>query len=171
MLSCYKSIFIGSMLIITMFIDLNPFYRDYGNISIFMISFLAATILPLSSDILVSIAFHTSIPKEEVLVYATIGNSLACILNYYIGYFIFKKLNNKSYKIFSFKIELPSENHLSYKLIQKYNILALLASWLPVIGDPITILSGYFKFPLSLFLFTVISLRFIRYYALFLYFN
>jgi membrane protein YqaA with SNARE-associated domain len=145
-------------------------YLDYGLYGILIVSFLAATILSLSSEVVVSLAFYSSLSKSEVLLFATIGNSLACLLNYFIGYYIFIKFNNKFFKIFFIKFHLPSEKDLSYRLVQKYNIFALLASWLPIIGDSITILVGYFKFPFLLFSIITTILRFLRYYVIYVLF-
>ncbi len=145
-------------------------YLNYGLYGILIISFLSATILPFSSEVVVTLALQSSLSKSEVLLYATIGNSLACLLNYFIGYYIFIKFNNKFLKIFFIKFHLPSEKDISYRLVQKYNIIALLASWLPIIGDPITILAGYFNIPFVLFSFITISLRFFRYYVIYILF-
>jgi len=75
-------------------------YLNYGLYGILIVSFLAATILPFSSEVVVSLAFQSSLSKSEVLIFATIGNSLACLLNYFIGYYIFIKFNKKYLKIF-----------------------------------------------------------------------
>jgi membrane protein YqaA with SNARE-associated domain len=147
------------------------YFLEYHNFYLFLISFLSATILPISSEMILSMIFYKGISKMDALLYATLGNSLACILNYFLGYFVFKTMNQKSLKIFNIKFKLPSSEDLSYRIVQKYHYYAILFSWLPIIGDPITILSGYFKFPLISFILIASFLRFLRYYLLFILFN
>lgn len=107
----------------------------YANLTI--ISFLAATILPFSSEIFLSVMLLSK--KYELallLFFASFGNICGSIVNWYLG---------KKILIFKKKKWFPvNSNQLikSQKLFNKYGSWSILFAWIPVIGDPITVLSG-----------------------------
>ena len=107
----------------------------YTNLTI--ISFLAATILPFSSEIFLSVMLLSK--KYELvllLFFASFGNICGSIVNWYLG---------KKILIFKSKKWFPvNSNQLikSQKLFNKYGSWSILFAWIPVIGDPITVLSG-----------------------------
>ena len=107
----------------------------YANLTI--ISFLAATILPFSSEIFLSVMLLSK--KYELallLFFASFGNICGSIINWYLG---------KKILIFKKKKWFPvNSNQLikSQKLFNKYGSWSILFAWIPVIGDPITVLSG-----------------------------
>jgi len=133
-------------------------FISYGSIGLFGISFLAATILPFSSEAALVGAVAIGITKTEALITASIGNCLACLFNYKLGSF-FRKISEK--KLFSSK-----HGKKAVHLMEKYGSYSLLFSWLPFIGDPITIAAGIAKINLWLFITVVFSLRITRYIIL-----
>lgn len=110
----------------------------YANLVI--ISFLAATILPFSSEIFLSVMILSK--KYELallLFFASFGNICGSIVNWYLG---------KKILIFKSKKWFPvNSNQLnkSQKIFNKYGSWSILFAWIPVIGDPITVLSGVLK--------------------------
>jgi membrane protein YqaA with SNARE-associated domain len=107
----------------------------YANLVI--ISFLAATILPFSSEIFLSVMILSK--KYELgllLFFASFGNICGSIVNWYLG---------KKILIFQSKKWFPvNSNQLnkSQKIFNKYGSWSILFAWVPIIGDPITVLSG-----------------------------
>ncbi|KAA3661027.1 MAG: DedA family protein [Calditrichaeota bacterium] len=130
---------------------------EYGYWGLFVFAFLSASIIPVSSEaaILGAILLHWD--PWRVLLWAGIGNCLGIGMNYGIGLFAADKWLVK-------KKELLDSR--AYKLAEKYGVLALFLSWLPVIGDPITIAAGILRLNFVLFVVISFSLRLLRYYVL-----
>ena len=131
-------------------------------LALFVTAFLAATILPFSSELAFVTAISNDMPKITALVFATSGNILAIILNYWLGYWLYEKTK---FKLLSSKI-----GNKSYTFGHKYGYFALLLSWLPLIGDPLTIVAGLVRLNFIYFVIIAGSLRFARYYFLVLVF-
>lgn len=91
----------------------------------------------------------------NALLSASLGNILAIILNYWLGYWLYDKTK---YKLNSSKIGIKS---LSFGI--KYRYGALLFSWLPIIGDPLTLVAGLFRLKFIWFLVIAGTLRICRY--------
>ncbi|MDF1878648.1 DedA family protein [Sulfurimonas sp. SAG-AH-194-C20] len=89
---------------------------------------------------------------------ASSGNVLAIILNYYLGYFLYEKTKTKLLK--------SKTGKKMYTLGHKYGYLALLLSWLPIIGDPLTLVAGLVRLKFVWFVIIAGSLRVLRYYVL-----
>ena len=126
---------------------------------LFIISFLAATILPLSSELVLSTMLLTdSFDKYLLLVVASFGNILGSSVNWYLG---------KKILIFKDKKWFPaSETQIERSEIyfKKYGIWSLLLAWVPVIGDPLTILAGVLRVRFLTFL-TLVSISKISRYV------
>ena len=97
-------------------------------------------------------------PVNTALIYASSGNILAIILNYFLGYWLYDKTKTK---LKSSKIGRKS---LIYG--HKYGVYALFLSWLPIIGDPITLVAGLFRINFFIFIFIAGCARVLRYYFL-----
>jgi len=129
-----------------------------AEITLFFTAFLAATILPFSSELAFLAALSSDMPVNTALLYASSGNILAIILNYWLGFWLYEK--NKI-KLLSSKI-----GKKSYDYGHKYGYGALLLSWLPLIGDPLTIVAGLLRLNFIYFVLIAGSFRFARYYFL-----
>ncbi len=127
-------------------------------LSLFFTSFLAATILPFSSEAALIAALQIDADRTLLLLYASLGNVLAVILNYFLGYFLYEKMHNR--------LHASKSGKKAYILGQRYGYLVLLLSWLPVIGDPLTIVAGVLRLNFWYFLLMAGSLRVLRYYLL-----
>jgi membrane protein YqaA with SNARE-associated domain len=129
------------------------FIGNYGFTALLLVSFIAATILPFSSEAALTIGILSGIPILGAVVACSIGNCAACSFNYGLG------------ALFSTpaKIQKSKSGKKAYQWVKKYGIWSLLLTWLPVIGDPITIAAGIFRMKLIAFLPIVFSLRILRY--------
>lgn len=130
--------------------------------SLFLSAFLAATILPFSSEVALFTAVEAGLDKHTALLVASSGNILAVILNYYLGYFLYEKTKDRLLKSRSGK--------KAYHVGHTYGYYALLLSWLPIIGDPLTLVAGMVRLNFFYFLLITASLRVARYVAV-LYFS
>ncbi|WP_438997668.1 YqaA family protein [Candidatus Puniceispirillum sp.] len=127
-------------------------------ISLFISAFLAATILPAQSEAL--LAYQVSIAPDLVLklvAIATAGNVLGAIVNWWLGK-LTANVRQKSWFPVSEKKLLKGE--LYYKKFGRYS---LLLSWVPFIGDPITVVAGILREPLWSFIILVTISKCTRY--------
>ncbi len=132
----------------------------YGLMSLFLISFLAATLLPLGSEwLLVSLLLNGSSPLATVVV-ATLGNSLGGGTNYLIGRYGGGWLNGKTLRIDARRLAQAS------RWFNRYGSWSLLFSWLPVIGDPLCLVSGMLGTPPVRFVVLVVCGKGLRYGSL-----
>ena len=65
--------------------ELQHLVVTHGGLGLLVVSFIAATILPLSSEAAVYAALRLGMPSWEVLLYASVGNCLGVLLNYGLG--------------------------------------------------------------------------------------
>ena len=115
-----------------------------------IISFLAATILPLSSELVLSTMLLTdSFDKYLLLVVASFGNIFGSSVNWYLGK---KILIFKDKKWFPVNEKQIAKSEMYFK---KYGIWSLLLSWVPVIGDPLTVIAGILRINFFTFLLLV----------------
>ncbi len=90
------------------------------------------------------------------MVAASSGNVLAIILNYYLGYFLYEKTKVKLFH--------SSLGKKAFLWGHKYGYSALLLSWLPLIGDPLTIVAGLVRLNFVWFIVIAGILRVLRYW-------
>lgn len=128
---------------------------EYGGFGLFLLSFLAATLLPFSSEVALFTAVSLGIPATEALLWASSGNVLACVFNYGIGYLARTKTDEK--------IRKSKWGLKAIEMWEKYGVWSLLLNWAPLIGDPITIVAGLGKTNFWVFLLFVVTLRVGRY--------
>ncbi len=115
-----------------------------------IISFLAATILPLSSELVLSTMLLTeSFDKYLLLVVASFGNIFGSSVNWYLGK---KILIFKDKKWFPVNEKQIAKSEMYFK---KYGIWSLLLAWVPIIGDPLTVIAGILKINFFTFLLLV----------------
>ena len=129
-----------------------------GYLSLFTISFLAATILPLSSElILASMLSNENYNRTLLISFSSSGNILGSVFNWVLGFY-FIKLQNK--KWFPFNNEQISKSTLWFR---KYGQWSLLFAWIPVIGDPLTFVAGTMKTKILTFIILVSLGKITRY--------
>ena len=121
-----------------------------GYLSLFTISFLAATILPFSSELmLASMLSIENYNRTLLITFSSLGNILGSVFNWVLGFY-FIKLQNK--KWFPFNQEQISK---SSQWFEKYGKWSLLFAWVPIIGDPLTFVAGTMKTKFFIFLILV----------------
>ncbi|MDA7472313.1 DedA family protein [Candidatus Pelagibacter ubique] len=109
-------------------------------LSLFAISFLAATILPFSSELTLARLIATSnFDSLLLLIVDSFGNILGSVVNWVLGFYS-RNLSTK--KWFPFK-DKQIEN--SSKWFNKFGKWSLLFAWVPIIGDPLTLLAGLLR--------------------------
>jgi membrane protein YqaA with SNARE-associated domain len=97
-------------------------------------------------------------PLFNAMFFASSANVLAIVLNYWLGYWLYEKTKTK---LNSSKVGTKS---LEYG--EKYGYFALVFSWLPIIGDPLTLVAGVLRLKFVWFVMIAGGLRVLRYYLL-----
>lgn len=125
-------------------------------LTLFTVSFLAATLLPLGSEALLLYDISQNYSLLLLWFFATIGNTIGSFVNYWLG------LKGESY--------LEKKGHISEKQMQKassyfnkYGGWTLFLSWVPIIGDPLTFIAGVFHYSFKWFAFIVCVAKGLRY--------
>ena len=109
-------------------------------LSLFAISFLAATILPFSSELSLATLIATSdYDNLLLLTVASFGNILGSLVNWALGSYS-RNLTTK--KWFPFK---ETQIERSSKWFRKFGKWSLLFAWVPVVGDPLTLVAGILR--------------------------
>ena len=116
---------------------------------LFIAAFLAATILPAQSEAGLAALILASPTSVALLVaIASLGNVLGSLVNWYFG---------RGITHFTGKRWFPANTQLSRatKWYGRYGRWSLSLSWVPVIGDPLTVVAGIMREPLLRFLLVV----------------
>ena len=131
----------------------------YGGL--FLAAFVAATILPAQSEAVLAglLATGTYSPVMLILV-AGIGNVLGSVVNWLLGRSVERFREARWFPVSAKNLERTS------RWYRKYGWWSLLLSWMPIIGDPLTVAAGIMREPFPRFLLVVTIAKFGRYIVL-----
>lgn len=116
-----------------------PDLQNLGLLGLFIGTFLAATVLPFSSDALyIAILAATKDPLGCFLV-GTLGNWVGSLLTYWIGWIGRWEWIEKWFKV------KPGTLEKQKIKIDRYGVWLALLAWIPIIGDVIAIALGFYK--------------------------
>ncbi|OAN28460.1 YqaA family protein [Pseudomonas oryzihabitans] len=132
-----------------------------GYLGLFVAAFGAATLLPLQSEaVLVGLLATERYQTWALLAVATAGNVLGSVVNWWLGRSIEHYRHKRWFPISSEKLEKAQRAY------QRYGRGSLLFSWVPIIGDPITVVAGILREPFWSFLVLVTLAKAARYLVL-----
>ncbi len=127
---------------------------------LFTASLLAATIFPAQSEaVLVGLKLTGNYSPTLLIALATLGNVLGACINWLLGRYL---EHFKSRRWFPVKEAALDRAARTY---QRYGVWTLLLSWVPIIGDPLTVIAGFLRTPFPLFLLLVTIGKLARYIA------
>lgn len=114
-------------------------FSEWGYLGLFLASFLAATIFPLSSELVLSVLIVNNYDLAICLVVATLGNWVGGMSSYALGWlakwsFIEKHLRIKKERLQTFKVKIES-----------WGSFIAFFCWLPIVGDPLAVGLGVLK--------------------------
>lgn len=115
--------------------------EELGLAGLFIGTFLAATILPFSSDALYVGALLAGLPPVAVLLTGTLGNWLGGVTTYFLG-----RLAKWEWVERVFKVK-PETLEKQHRIIKKYGIWTALIVWVPFVGDVVALALGFYKCP------------------------
>ncbi|WP_431687139.1 YqaA family protein [Hahella sp. NBU794] len=125
--------------------------------SLFFIAFLAATLVPAYSEIMLAGLLATGYDPALLWVFATVGNTLGSVVNWALGRYL---LHFKDRRWFPFK-----EKNLgpAQGWFQRYGVWSLLMAWAPLFGDALTFIAGLMRIRLPIFVFLTFAGKGARY--------
>lgn len=117
---------------------------------LFLAAFAAATLIPAQSEaVLVALILSANKPIWLLLVVATVGNVLGSVVNWAMGRFLIRFANRRWFPA------SPAQMDRATGWYARWGYWSLLASWVPVIGDPLTLVAGVLREPLWRFVLIV----------------
>ncbi len=124
---------------------------------LFFWSFLAATVLPLSSEapLVVYVRSYHQLPIPVLV--ATAGNYLGACTTYWIG--------RRTARALGRGLEAARNNTRSARLLRRFGQPVLLLSWVPILGDALVALAGAMRLPFGAFSLWVAIGKGLRYLA------
>ncbi len=129
-----------------------------GYTGLFLSAFLAATFVPASSEVvLMGLAATGDYSPLWLLAVASSGNTLGSVVNWWLGRFCLRWQDRPWYPAKPDTLEKAS------RWFNRYGVWSLLLSWVPVIGDPITLVAGVLRVPFWKFLVLVAIAKTLRY--------
>ncbi|MBO3760578.1 YqaA family protein [Ciceribacter sp. L1K22] len=128
---------------------------------LFSSAFLAATLLPAQSEsVLVYLVLAGGHPLALLVTVASLGNVLGSVVNWFLGRGLERYRDRRWFPVSHAALERAQ------RWYARYGRWSLLASWLPVVGDPITVVAGVLREPLPTFLALVTLAKVGRYLVL-----
>jgi membrane protein YqaA with SNARE-associated domain len=113
---------------------------------LFSSAFLAATVLPFYSEVVLFLMLGRGEDPLALLAVATLGNTLGSVVNWGLGRYL---LHFRDRRWFYFSAEQIERAQRWY---QRRGVWSLLLAWMPVGGDALTLIAGIMRVRLPLFL-------------------
>lgn len=130
-------------------------------LSMFSSALVAASLLPAQSEaVLVSLVLGGAQPVWALVTVASVGNVLGAVINWVLGRSIERFRERRWFPVG------PAALASAQTRYQRWGKWSLLLSWMPVIGDPLTLAAGFLREPLPVFLLLVTIAKTTRYLVL-----
>lgn len=122
--------------------------EDVGLWALFVSAFISSTLLPGGSEVMLGyLITQQTYSSLILLIVATAGNTLGGVTSWGLGWLIAKR--------YSAQNVLKEKHHQAVARVRRWGVLALLFSWVPVIGDPLCVAAGWLRIN---FLYSVICI-------------
>ena len=130
-------------------------------LGLFLAAFGAATLLPMQSEaVLVGMLLSDRYVISILLAVAIVGNVLGSVLNWVLGRCVERFRHRRWFPVSEAKLAKAQQSYL------RYGHWSLLLSWVPIIGDPLTVVAGVMREPFWRFLLIVTLAKGMRYLVL-----
>ena len=129
---------------------------EYGLVTVFIITTVSATLLPLGSEPVVFglIKLNPELFWPTILV-ATAGNTLGGAISWWMGYGVELAYESMAH-------HKPHELR-ALKWLERFGPKGCLLSWLPIVGDPLCAVAGWLRLPFWPCVFYMAIGKFLRY--------
>jgi membrane protein YqaA with SNARE-associated domain len=129
-------------------------------VSLFVSAFAAATILPMSSEaVLSALVAAEGFDIWFLIGIASIANTLGAVVNWVLGRYCLRWRDHRWFPVSASALDRAS------RWSARYGQVSLLFAWVPVIGDPLTFAAGVLRVPVWRFLLLVAVGKTLRYVA------
>ncbi|MCG5240676.1 DedA family protein [Azospirillum doebereinerae] len=117
---------------------------------LFLVSFIAATIFPAQSELLLA-SMHASGRYDDglLILVATVGNVGGSAANWALGRYLMHFQDRRWFPASPALVERAT------RWYQRFGVWSLLLAWVPIIGDPLTLVAGILRVDIRLFLLLV----------------
>ncbi|WP_288075310.1 YqaA family protein [Pseudomonas sp.] len=130
-------------------------------VGLFLAAFAAATLIPAQSELVfVALILAADHPVWLLLAMATLGNVLGSTVNWAMGRFLIRFADRRWFPFSQSQLDRATGWYA------RWGYWGLLASWVPVIGDPLTLVAGVLREPLWRFVLIVTFAKGGRYLVL-----
>jgi membrane protein YqaA with SNARE-associated domain len=124
-------------------------------------AFTSATLLPGTSEaVLLALSAAKAAPPLVLLAVASVANIAGSCVNWLLGRFAIAFQHRRWFPASPAQIERASRWYV------RFGWPSLLLSWLPVVGDPLTVVAGFLRMPFAGFLAVVAVAKTLRYAVL-----
>lgn len=128
---------------------------------LFLAALAAATLIPAQSEaVLAALVLAGNHPVWLLLAVATMGNVLGSVVNWALGRFLMHHAGHRWFPV------PPRQLDSAAKWYHRWGWPSLFLSWVPIIGDPLTLAAGLLREPFWRFLVIVTLAKGGRYVAL-----
>ena len=129
-----------------------------GYVSLFVVAFAAATILPISSEaVLSALVASDGFDLSLMIAIASLGNTIGACVSWALGRYCLRWQEKRWFPISTAGLERGT------KWFRRYGLFALLFSWVPIVGDPLTVVASIFRVRFFWFLLIVAAGKTARY--------
>ncbi len=125
---------------------------ESGNLGLFATALLGATLIPVSSEVvLAALSAAQGFDTWLLVAIATTGNTLGGVINWMLGRYCLHWHDRRWFPI------KPASLARATERFNRYGLWSLLLAWLPVVGDPLTFAAGILgvRFPIFVVLVAV----------------
>jgi len=136
---------------------ITQFFIDWGYIGLFISAFVAGSILPFSSEVVLTVLVQMGADPMVCLLSASVGNTAGGLVCYWLGY-----LGNMEWIERWLKIDKQKMDKVS-GFVKRYGAVMGLFGVLPWVGEVIIVLLGLMRANVYITTFTMFIGKFIRY--------
>ncbi|TLX54086.1 DedA family protein [Stutzerimonas nosocomialis] len=111
-------------------------------LGLFLAAFAAATLLPAQSEaVLTALLLTGEFPVTALLLVATLGNVLGSVVNWLLGRYLERFRHKRWFPVSDAQLEKAQGQY------RRFGRWSLLLSWVPIVGDPLTVIAGVMREP------------------------
>ena len=133
---------------------------EYGLFGLFVLSFLAATFLPVVSEAALAGLILAGADPYACVTAATLGNTLGAMATWGMG-----RWGSEAFLTRMLGLS-AAQRERAMRIFARYGSWSLLLAWTPILGDPLCAVAGLFGLPMSRFIPPVLLGKLARYAGL-----
>jgi membrane protein YqaA with SNARE-associated domain len=124
---------------------------QYGLVGLFLAAFLAGSILPFSSEVVLVAVLAVGVPTWSAVAVATVGNVLGALTLYAMGRLVASRPSGRGLSdrlLTRLTSADPTRLKRARERLEKWGPVILLAAWIPIVGDVLVLAAGLLALPI-----------------------